>query len=134
MKHPSDHKRSTINPFLDFLGARLIKCEADHAEILLQTDANMLNLSGRIHGGLICTLLDTASCFSGMFVQDGMPYLRCATLSITTNFTESSGGGDLIAKGFVIKKARSVFFAKAEVCDQEGTLLATSIGTFKYLR
>lgn len=122
------------NPYLEWLGIRLSDWRADYAEMTLQVSHNHLNRIGRIQGGLICTLLDAVCGYSGLFAAEGQPALRNVTLSLTTNFLDSGEGRLLVAKGFVERKGRSVYFARGEVWLDSSLLLASAVGTFKYLR
>lgn len=122
------------NPYLEWLGIRISDWRADYAEMTLQVSHNHLNRIGRIQGGLICTLLDAVCGYSGLFVSEGQPALRNVTLSLTTNFLDSGEGRLLVAKGFVERKGRSVYFARGEIWLDSSLLLASAVGTFKYLR
>jgi uncharacterized protein (TIGR00369 family) len=122
------------NPFLERLGVRLVRWEAGHAEMHLDAVASLSNRIGRIQGGVLCTLLDAVAGYAGLYVAPGEPPLRNVTLSLTTNFIASGEGAVLVAKGFVERAGRSVFFSRAEVRMDGGLLLATGIGTFKYSR
>ena len=122
------------NPYLEWLGIRISDWRPDYAEMTLQVSHNHLNRIGRIQGGLICTLLDAVCGYSGLFVSEGQPALRNVTLSLTTNFLDSGEGRLLVAKGFVERKGRSVYFARGEICLDSSLLLASAVGTFKYLR
>lgn len=122
------------NPFLEWLGVSLTDWRSDYAEMTLQASPNHLNRIGRIQGGLMCTLLDAVCGYSGLYVPEGQPALRNVTLSLTTNFLDTGEGQRLVAKGFVERKGRSVYFSRGEVWLDERLLLASAVGTFKYLR
>ncbi len=122
------------NPFLERLGIQLTEWSAGYAEMRLDTSPDLGNRTGRIHGGVICTLLDSVCGYCGLYSAPGEPALRSLTLSLTTNFLSSGEGTTLVAKGYIVRKGRSVFFARAEVWLDEIELLATAVGTFKYVR
>ena len=82
----------------------------------------------------MCTLLDAVCGYAGLYVPPGEPPLRNVSLSLTTNFISSGEGSALIAKGFVERKGRSIFFSRGEIWLDSSLLLATGVGTFKYLR
>lgn len=125
-EHPLD------NPFLEWMGITLTAWSAGYAEMQLPTSRNLTNRTGRIHGGVICSLLDSVSGYAGLYAPPGEPALRSLTLSLTTNFLASGEGDMLIAKGYVERKGRSLFFTRAEVWLDDTLLLATAVGTFKY--
>jgi uncharacterized protein (TIGR00369 family) len=120
------------NPFLEWLGVTLTKWSAGYAEMRLPMTPNLDNRTLRVHGGVICTLLDSATGYSGIYTPPGEPPLRSLTLSLTANFMNSGQGDVLIAKGYVERMGRSVYFARGEVWLDDSLLLATAVGTFKY--
>lgn len=120
------------NPYLEWMGVVLTDWSPGYAEMQLPISDRLENRTGRIHGGVICTLLDSVSGYSGLYVPPGEPALRGLTLSLTTQFIGSGDGELLTAKGFVERKGRSVFFSRAEVWLDESLLMATAVGTFKY--
>lgn len=122
------------NPFLERLGIQLTEWSPGYAEMRLDTSPDLGNRTGRIHGGVICTLLDSVCGYCGLYSPPGEPVLRSLTLSLTTNFLSSAEGTTLVAKGYIVRKGRSVFFSRAEVWLDEIELLATAVGTFKYVR
>ncbi len=122
------------NPFLEHLGITLTEWSPGYAEMRLDTSYDLSNRTGRIHGGVICTLLDSVCGYCGLYSPPGEPVLRSLTLSLTSNFISSGDGATLVAKGFLVRKGRSVFFARAEVWLDDIELLATAVGTFKYVR
>lgn len=122
------------NPFLEWLGVQLTEWSPDHAEMSLKTSPHLGNRSGRVQGGVLCTLLDAAAGYSGLYAAPGQPPKRSLTLSLTTNFVDSGEGNLLIAKGFVERKGKGIFFARSEVWLDAVLLVATAVGTFKYLR
>lgn len=54
------------------------------------------------------------------------------TLSMTTNFLSQAKGDLLIAEGFRTGGGRKTFFARAQITDNTGELIATATGVFRY--
>ena len=121
------------NRFLEWLGVRLTAWSPDYAEMALDTASNLGNRTGRVQGGVICTLLDAVAGYSGLFSEAG-DALQSLTLSLTTNFIASGEGKTLVAKGFVERKGRGIYFSRGEVWVDSTRMIATGIGTFKYIR
>ncbi|RJG02904.1 PaaI family thioesterase [Noviherbaspirillum sedimenti] len=126
--------RQLENPFLEKLGAILHAWREGEVEIQLPIDPSLLNRTGKVHGGVICTLLDAACGYAGLYTPAGADPLQGVTLSLTTNFLDSGGGAMLTAKGFLERRGRKVYFARAEVWLDDVLLAATAIGTFRYIR
>ncbi|WP_062307466.1 PaaI family thioesterase [Polynucleobacter sinensis] len=122
------------NPFLESLGVQLTEWRPDFAEMQLNISENHKNRIGRIQGGLMCTLLDAVCGYAGLYVPPDQPPLRNVTLSLTTNFLNSAEGSTLVAKGFIERKGKGIYFARGEVWLDSSILLATGVGTFKYIR
>ncbi len=120
------------NPYLEWLGVRLTQWSSGHAEMRLAITPNLGNRTGRVQGGVLCALLDAVSGYSGLYVEPGEPALRSLTLSLTTNFLDSGEGHELVARGYVERKARRTFFTRAQVLLDGDLLLATAVGTFQY--
>lgn len=126
--------RPIDNPFLEMLGVRLVNWTPDYAEMHLPVSAVLMNRTERIHGGVICTLLDSVCGYCGLYYEPGQPPLKGLTLSLTTQFVGSTEGKLLVAKGFMQRRGRTVYFSRAEVWMDDKELLATAVGTFKYIR
>lgn len=125
---------SIKNPYLEWMGMTLKEWSPGYAEMHLPVSKRLGNRTGRVHGGVICTLLDSVSGYSGLYAPPGAPELHSLTLSLTTNFLDSRDGKVLVGKGYVERKGRSVFFTRAEVWVDDDLLVATAVGTFKYIR
>lgn len=128
------HTLSTQNPYLDWLGVQLAVWREDYAEMHLPIVKNVTNRTARVHGGVLCTLLDSVAGYSGCYRPEGEPAVHSVTLSLTTQFLDSGEGKWLIASGRPEKIGRTVFFARSEVWMDGEHLVASASGTFKYVR
>ena len=59
--------------FADLVGYRLAQWRADHAEIVLALGPQHVNRTGRLHGGVLATLIDAACGYAGTFAVEGRP-------------------------------------------------------------
>lgn len=125
---------ATHNPYLDWLGVQLVAWRKGYAEMHLPIVPNVTNRTGRVHGGVLCTLLDSVAGYSGSYNADDEAQRHCVTLSLTTQFLDNGEGRTLVAKGHTEKVGRTVFFARSEVWLDGERLLASASGTFKYVR
>lgn len=125
---------STQNPYLDWLGVNLAVWREEYAEMHLRLVPNITNRSARVHGGVLCTLLDSVAGYSGCYRPAGEPALHSVTLSLNTQFLDNGHGKWLIATGRPEKVGKTVFFARSEVWLDGERLLASASGTFKYIR
>ena len=127
------HEQAHGSPFQNHIGYRLVAWEADRAVVALTIAPAHLNRTGLLHGGIIATLLDTASGYSGTYCAVPGHVRTTLTLSLTTNFVASVREGAVRAEGRRTGGGRSIFFTWAELRDDHGQLLATASGAFKYL-
>lgn len=119
------------NPLLDHLGVRLLRWEPDMAEFGLRIGERHLNRQGRLHGGVIATMLDVCCGYAGL--KQGPGKVAGGALTVTLNISYLAGvdTGDVVARGKVVGGGRSVYFASGEVLASDGRLIATAQGAFK---
>lgn len=92
-------------------------------------DESHYNPIGLVHGGLVCTLLDSAlGCASHTLLPAGTGY---SSIEIKINYLRAvtPASGTLTAHGWVTKPGRRVIFAEGEVRDVAGAVVATASGT-----
>lgn len=117
-----------IPPFNTYLGSEIVRREDGEAEVVLELQPHHLNRRGVAHGGVICALLDSAL---GAAVISSIPaHWWCATTSLSTQFLDGVGEGRVVASGSVVRRGRSVAFARGEVRDSRGRVIATASGTW----
>ena len=89
-------------------------------------DESAYNPIGVVHGGLVCTLLDTvAGCAVHTTLPAGVGY---TSIELKVNYLRAVHGssGPLTAIGRVVKPGRRVAFAEGEVLDAAGRTVATA--------
>ena len=119
--------------FNEIVGVRWVSWTAGEAVAEVEIRPLHLNRSGWLHGGVLCTLLDTVCSRSGCWSAPGETQRRSSTVSLTTNFLRAAKGGLIRATGRLREGAGTqIFSAVGEVLDEEGRLLALAQGTFKY--
>jgi uncharacterized protein (TIGR00369 family) len=92
-------------------------------------DASMYNPLGMVHGGAVCTLLDTATaCAMHTTLPEGVGY---TSVEIKVNYLRAVtvASGTLTAVGTVVKAGSRIGFAEGEVTDASGRLVATATST-----
>ena len=89
-------------------------------------DESVYNPIGVVHGGLVCTLLDTvAGCAVHTTLPAGVAY---TSIELKVNYLRAVtlDSGPLRAVGRVVKPGRRVAFAEGEVFDAAGRSVATA--------
>lgn len=120
--------------FRRLLGYRLAEWRDGFAVIELELDGRHLNRSEVVHGGVYGTLIDAAGGYAGCYCTVPGNVRRAFTLSLSTSFVASTAAGRLRAIARRSGGGRSIFFARVEVVDEAGRLLATGEGVYRYRR
>lgn len=115
------------------IGYRVTEWREDFARVELTIEEKHRNRSGRVHGGIIATLIDTAAGYCGCYSATGAPRYAL-TLSLTINFIGSPAGCRLIATGRRTGGGSNIYFCEVDLRDELDTAIATGIGTFRYRR
>ena len=111
--------------------ARLIQMgitslEEGRVEFTCELDESVYNPIGVVHGGLVCTMLDTvAGCAVHTTLPAGVGY---TSIELKVNYLRAvhATSGPLTAVGRVVKPGRRVAFAEGEVLDAAGRTVATA--------
>jgi uncharacterized protein (TIGR00369 family) len=118
----------TIRPPPIALLLNMHPTKADHGLAVFECtpDESVYNPIGLVHGGLVCTLADSAAgCAVHTTLGPGVGY---TSIDITVNYLQpvTLATGTLVATGRVTKPGRRVALATAEVTDSAGRLVATA--------
>ena len=117
-------------PFMRLLDARREFSEGGRARLVLDERAELGNVIGAVHGGVLVTLLDVVMASAAVSLFD---FERTAvTLNLNTSFHEP-GRGRLTADGEVVQHDASVAWCRASVSDDAGRVVARAQGSFRYL-
>lgn len=89
-------------------------------------DESAYNPIGLVHGGLVCTLLDSVTaCAVHTTLPAGTAYTS-VELKVSYLRPVHGDSGVLTATGRVVKPGRRIAFAEGEVVDADGKVLATA--------
>ena len=92
-------------------------------------DGSMYNPLGTVHGGTVCTLLDTAvGCALHTTLPQGVGY---TSVEIKVSYLKqvTLASGELTAVGTVVKAGSRIGFTEGSVTDSSGALVATATST-----
>ena len=131
MIKPIDFHRDI--PFINDMGVEFISAGDGQASIALQLNAKHLNSWQVAHGGVLMTLLDVVMAVAGRSLDPAAG--GGVTVEMNTSFVQPGRAGSrLIATGKAFHRSTTMAFCEGEVGDEEGRLIAKSMGTFKYLK
>jgi uncharacterized protein (TIGR00369 family) len=113
-------------PMARLIGLRVAEVGDGEVTIACDADEAFYNPMGIVHGGLLCTLLDTAMGLSLQTLLD--PGTGLTTIEIKVNFLKAvrASDGELTAVGRVVKRGRRVAFAEADARDGAGNAVANA--------
>jgi uncharacterized protein (TIGR00369 family) len=117
---PSLHSLMQIN---------MVSVEPGKVVFTCAPDESTYNLTGVVHGGVICALLDNAV---GAAVRSTLPQGKGNTsVEIKVNYLKAvqQSSGLLTATGTVVKSGSRVAFTEGTVTDVSGALVATASST-----
>lgn len=116
------------SPIAKLMNIRGISADEGEVVFSLTPDESMLNPLGLVHGGPICTLLDSVlGCAVHTTLPAGTGY---TSIDITISYLRPPRVGTVLtATGRVTKPGRRVAFAEGEVRDEDGKLIATATGS-----
>lgn len=116
-------------PIASHVAMELKSVDAGTATFIATPDESHYNPIGAIHGGFVCTLLDSAlGCAAHTLLPAGTGY---TSIEIKVNYLRpvSPTSGPLTCVGRVTKPGRRVTFAEGEVTDAAGRVVATASGS-----
>jgi uncharacterized protein (TIGR00369 family) len=108
------------------MGMRIVDVGDGEVVFACEPEESVYNPIGMVHGGLLCTLLDTvAGCAVHSQLPPGAGY---STIEIKVSFLRPvhAGAGELAARGRVVRSGRRVAFAEGEARDAAGRLVGSA--------
>jgi uncharacterized protein (TIGR00369 family) len=117
-------------PMAAVLGFEILEVQPGLAVFTYRPQEAHLNPLGVIHGGLACTLLDTAlGCAAHTTLPAGTSY---TSIEIDVKYFRSMAPGDapVTATARVMKAGRRVIFAQGEITNSAGDALAAATSSF----
>jgi uncharacterized protein (TIGR00369 family) len=116
-------------PIAALFGMRIRDIELGRVAFEYEPDESVYNPIGMVHGGVVCALADTVvGCAVHTTLDPGVGYTSI-DLQIGYLRPLSTTSGPIVATGLVTKPGRRVAFARAEITDGAGRLVATATGT-----
>lgn len=118
------------SPFFSHIGFEIIHFEEGNVLLKLPVHEKLYNVNGTLHGGVHATMIDL---ILGMAIRSTTK-TRCTTMNLNLNYLAPASGGEIQAKGRILKQGYRIVTAEGELYDQEGEMIAKGIGTFKLIR
>jgi len=125
-----------ITPFEEtpanrWFGFRLIESEKDRSVVELPLRGDFIQEGGRIHGGVLASLADTASAYA--FIPTRQEGEGMVTIEFKINFLRGADpqGAPLLARAEAVRRGRTVGVCTVEI-GQGDRIVATATLTFLF--
>jgi uncharacterized protein (TIGR00369 family) len=118
-------------PFLSHLKILTETLDKGSARLSLPVEPHLTNSLGKVHGGVIMSLLDVALCTAARTLHPES--VGVITINMSTSFIGAGDGARLLADARVMKDGRSLSFVEAEAKNEDGTLVAKAVATVRVL-
>jgi len=117
-----------VNNLFNTLGVKVDCVNPDECVLRLPVKPLLLQGAQKVAGGIIATLADEAMAHC---VIAGLPAGKnTATIEMNIRYLRGIGEGELVARGRVLRRGRTIITAEAEVKNGEGVLLAKAGASF----
>jgi uncharacterized protein (TIGR00369 family) len=130
----SDFDPTKAIGFNKLVGYQLVEWDLNRAAVELDMTEGHLNGLGVAHGGVLVAALDYALGMSGSYQPPPADRRWCMTITLTTNFVSPLKGKLLRTDSRLTGGGKTIFFAEGEITDENGTLVASAMGSFRRLK
>jgi uncharacterized protein (TIGR00369 family) len=118
-------------PYPALIGMTLAAIEFDSCRIELDLRGHHLQPFGIVHGGVLATLIDTATFWAGFLRLPEDAGL--VNVDLKLNYLKAVTRGHLRAEGRCLRAGRQISYAEASVFDAGGELVAHGTSTLMAL-
>ncbi|MCW8807842.1 MAG: PaaI family thioesterase [Rhodanobacter sp.] len=115
------------SPYPHLIGLTIDALELDSCVIGLQLDERHLQPYGIVHGGVLATLIDTATFWAGFLRLPEDAGL--VNVDLKLNYLKAVARGHLRTEGRCLRAGRQISYAEARVIDATGELIAHGTST-----
>lgn len=113
-------------PIGSLFGMRGVAAKEGEVVFELQPDASMLNPMAGVHGGVVCTLLDSVTGCAALTTLPPLHGFTSIEIKISYLRPVVLDGRPITARGWATKPGRRVCFTEGEVHDADGRLVASA--------
>ncbi|CRP87141.1 Putative niacin/nicotinamide transporter NaiP [Pseudomonas aeruginosa] len=114
--------------FQEFIGLERWTDADGVARVRLGHRPELMNYLQQFHGGVLMSVLDAAM---AQAIRACLPDCSMVTIDMATHFM-GSARGELRAVGRVVRRTRTICFCTAEICNEDGEVIAMASGSFRY--
>ena len=127
---PEGYERMPVfGPFHEMLGPMYVKRDGARHTVGLRVEDKHRNRGQMMHGGMICTLADTATHWAAKHARE--PKLKVLTVGLSVNLMGNAKPGEWVeAHADVARAGRSIVFANCQILCA-GRIIATASAQFQ---
>lgn len=115
-------------PFASLLGMEITEVKRGEATVKVTTREDLKQPHGLLHGGVTASLVDTATAFA--VISKLQPGEKAATSNLTIHYLRPHVEGTIYCHAKVVKAGSRLLTLSADVVNEEGQLVATSIVSY----
>lgn len=120
------------SPYPRHMGMVLERIEIDRADIALDLAHCHLQPFGIVHGGVVATVIDTATFWSAFLRLPEDAGL--VNVDLKLNYLQPVVEGRLIGRGTCMRPGRTICYSEAKVVDESENLIAHGTSTLMVLQ
>ncbi|MCL5257162.1 MAG: PaaI family thioesterase [Chloroflexi bacterium] len=120
-----------IQPYYRLLGMTLAELRPGYARLELPAERKLRQMSGNVHGGAICSALDSVGGISVYSLLD-QP-MKIVTIEMSVNFIAAISNGLVQCEGHIVHKGRTTAVSRVEAKSGDGRLMAIGLCTYMVL-
>jgi uncharacterized protein (TIGR00369 family) len=121
--------RQPLSPMAELFRTAVTDASAGAVTLASRPDANANSRRGSIHGGVVCTLLDTAMVLAAVTCLERVGDF--STVDLSVHFMRSAPAGDRVFTTYaeVLRPGSRITFVQGRCEDDAGRVLATATGS-----
>jgi len=124
----------SLSGYSQLIEYRLTRGDTGYAEVSLTVGPQHLNRLGVLHGGVMATLIDSATGFAVAFAESPDRLKPAVTLTLNTQFLGPAVLGDnLVAVAKRIGGGKTIAYATAEVRRSDGVVVGRGDAVYRFL-
>ncbi len=127
---PAKARWRSIVPLYIHLGFQLDALDDGRSQVRLQFQPRLGNSRGEVHGGTVAAIVDAAMSQAVRSLVDMA--MGVATMTMNLNYL-APAKGEIICKGRVIKRGRSIMYTEADVYGEDGELACRATAAYRIL-
>jgi uncharacterized protein (TIGR00369 family) len=139
VNHPLEHatvldKSANPSAFRELIGLRIVEWAQDRCIVELDVRPDLLNFAGVVAGPVIGAIIDMSGNLAGCYGGVEAATAKAVTVSFAVACIGTVSTGRIRAVALKQGGGRTIFTSTVEVFAESGNVIATGLGTFRYVK